>query len=54
MDIHRGTVVWDSESLHVEVDSVNSAPLAGMSLLYGYELSMHVVEGSTVVIRRSE
>ena len=42
VDIHRATVIWDGEALPIEADSVNAPPLVGMSLLYGYELSMQL------------
>ena len=53
-DIHGVTVLWAGEERHVEVDSVNAAPLVGMSLLDGHDLHIQVVDGGHVVIQSSE
>lgn len=49
-DIYGSTVLWDGMPREVEADAVESIPLVGMSLLYGYELIVHAVEGGRVLI----
>ena len=49
-DIYEATVTWDGRPRRIAVDGVNSDPLIGMSLLYGYELTVQVVDGGRVVI----
>lgn len=49
-DIHGVTVLWEDESRYVEADAVDAPPLAGMSLLKGYDLSIRVAAGGAVVI----
>lgn len=50
-DIHGVTVVWEDEPRYVEADAVDAPPLVGMSLLEGYDLSIHVAAGGDVVIQ---
>ena len=49
-DIYEAIVTWDDRPRRIAVDEVNSDPLIGMSLLYGYELTVQVVDGGSVVI----
>jgi clan AA aspartic protease len=50
-DIYEATVVWDGTPRRVPVDEVDLTPLVGMSLLYGSELTVQVVEGGRVFIK---
>jgi clan AA aspartic protease len=50
-DIYEATVMWDSSPRRISVDEVEILPLVGMSLLYGYELTVQVIEGGKVVIK---
>ena len=50
-DIHEGIVRWNRRSRRIAVDAANTAPLVGMALLDGYELSMQVRAGGKVVIK---
>jgi clan AA aspartic protease len=50
-DIYVGTVLWNGQSRRVPVHVSNTEPLLGMSLLYGSELTIQVVEGGEVRIR---
>lgn len=50
-DIYEGTVVWDGEARRVPVDEAETAPLVGMSLLQGCELTIQVRPGGNVVIK---
>ena len=49
--VHGVTVLWDGRSRRIEADAVGSAPLVGMALLEGHDLSVQVREGGRVVIR---
>ena len=50
-DIYEATVIWDSRPRRIAVDEVDIVPLVGMSLLYGYELTVQIVEGGSVLIK---
>lgn len=50
-DIYEATVVWDGEARRVPVDEAETAPLVGMSLLEGCELTVQVRSGGNVIIR---
>ena len=49
-DIYEGTVNWDGLTRRVSIDEADTDPLVGMGLLYGYELSVEVVNGGRVAI----
>lgn len=51
-DIHDGVVLWGDRRQRVAVDSVETDPLLGMSLLYGFELTIEVIEGGSVSLRQ--
>ncbi len=51
-DIYKATVIWDGQLLTIAVDEADSEPLIGMSLMYGYELTVQAVDGGTVTLRR--
>lgn len=50
-DIYEATVMWDGSPRRISIDEVDIAPLVGMSLLYGYELTVQVVEDGSVLIK---
>lgn len=50
-DICEATVIWDGRARRVSVDEVDVMPLVGMSLLYGYELTVQIVEGGRVHLK---
>ncbi|MHB1423278.1 MAG: clan AA aspartic protease [Gemmataceae bacterium] len=41
-DIYERTVVWDRRRRRIQVYELDAAPLVGMALLEGYELTMQV------------
>ncbi|NOT54433.1 MAG: clan AA aspartic protease [Deltaproteobacteria bacterium] len=49
-DVYEATVMWDGNLRRVTVDSVDVAPLIGMALLDGYEMTIQAVRGGNVVI----
>jgi clan AA aspartic protease len=50
-DIYEGTVLWDGVLLTILVDEADGMPLLGMSLMHGYEVNVHAVDGGSVTIR---
>ena len=49
-DIYEATITWNSRPRRIAVDEAECDPLVGMSLLYGYELTVQVVDGGRVSI----
>ena len=49
-DIYEAQIAWDGQTRTVEADAAEVEPLIGMSMLYGYELRVRVVDGGTVTI----
>ena len=49
-DVYVGTVIWEGRPRIAEIDSADTDPLLGMSLLYGSELRVQVVDGGSVTI----
>lgn len=50
MDLYLADVIWDGQRLTVSVLAADGTPLVGMSLLYGFELNVRVVDGGAVTI----
>lgn len=50
-DIYEATVVWDEQPRRIPVHEAKCAPLVGMSLLEGYELTVQVRPTGTVTMR---
>jgi predicted aspartyl protease len=51
-NVYEVVVVWDETLLTILVDEADSEPLAGMSLMEGYPLTMQVFEGGQVELRK--
>jgi clan AA aspartic protease len=51
-DIFEGMVLWDNSTLRIPIDEADTAPLLGMALLDGFELSMQVRAGGKVKLKR--
>jgi clan AA aspartic protease len=49
-DIYEASVVWDGQSRRIWIDEIDAAPLLGMALLDGHELSIQVWTGGHVTI----
>ncbi len=49
-DIYEATVIWDGRPRRIAVDEADCDPLVGMSLLYGCELIVQIVDGGRVSI----
>ena len=51
-DIHQAKVVWEGRAGPIAVHAAETDPLVGMALFYGYELSIQVAEGGSVIVTR--
>jgi clan AA aspartic protease len=49
-DTHEAEIVWDGHPRTIAVDSADTTPLLGTSLLDGYELTIRFVDGGEVLI----
>jgi clan AA aspartic protease len=50
MDYYRASIAWDGRDRQILVLEADGDPLVGMSLLYGYDLRVRVVDGGLVTI----
>jgi clan AA aspartic protease len=51
-DVYEANVIWDEKMLTIPIDEANSEPLIGMSLMEGYELTIQVVNGGIVMLKK--
>lgn len=51
LDVYMAVVVWHGREEEALVSQAAGAPLVGMSLLHGSQMTMDVVEGGDVTIR---
>jgi clan AA aspartic protease len=49
-DIHEASVIWDGQFREIEINSADTEPLLGMSLLRGYRLQVDNIQGGLVMI----
>jgi clan AA aspartic protease len=49
-DIHEASVIWDGQFREIEINSADTEPLLGMSMLRGYRLQVDNIQGGLVVI----
>ena len=49
-DIYDAVAIWDGKTKEIEVNSAETDPLIGMSMLRGYRLQVDTIEGGLVVI----
>lgn len=52
VEVYNGDVDWDGQQRFVEIDAAETDPLVGMSLLYGYKLTLEALDGGSVLIER--
>lgn len=50
-DVYRGLVNWDGAFRQIDINASDTAPLVGMSLLYGYRVQFDAIEGGAVTIQ---
>ena len=51
-NVYEALIEWDGQIITVAVAEVDADPLVGMSLMYGYELVMPIVDGGIFTLRR--
>jgi clan AA aspartic protease len=49
-DIHEASVIWDGQFREIEINSADTEPLLGMSMLRGYRLQVDNIQGGLVVV----
>ena len=49
-DIYDAVAIWDGKAKEIEVNSAETDPLIGMSMLRGYRLQVDTIEGGLVII----
>lgn len=52
-NVYEAVVAWDELLITIPVDEADSEPLVGMSLMEGYQLTMQIVEGGHVELRKA-
>ncbi|MGO9274440.1 MAG: hypothetical protein ACLQOO_30125 [Terriglobia bacterium] len=50
--IYEATLIWDGQPRQVSVHASDTDPFLGMGLFYGCELTIQVVEGGSVGIKK--
>jgi clan AA aspartic protease len=50
-NIYKGVVLWDSQPRTLSIYEMDAEPLVGMSLMYGYELVLPILDGATFTLR---
>ena len=50
-DVYSGFVIWDGAFRRIDINASETAPLVGMSLLYGYRVQFDTIEGGTITIQ---
>lgn len=51
-DIHEATITWAGQERRVAIDVAETDPLLGIGLLLGNELTVQVIAGGTVALRK--
>jgi clan AA aspartic protease len=49
-DIYSGVVIWEGQSIPIDINGSEATPLVGMGLLYGCQLKIDVVVGGQVTV----
>ncbi len=50
-DIYEATVVWDGQPGVIPVYEMDAQPLVGISLMYGYELNLPILDGAAFTLQ---
>lgn len=51
-NIYDAALLWDGQPIQIRVDAVDAEPLLGMSLMYGYRLTVEDIAGGPVIIEQ--
>jgi len=49
-DIYAATLIWDGIPRPILIESVDTAPLVGMALLYGYDVRIQAIDGGLMTL----
>ena len=50
-DIYEVVLIWDGQPRAVSIYEMDAVPLVGMSLMYGYEFMLPILDGATFTLR---
>lgn len=50
-DVYDAVISWDGQQVMIPVSEADAEPLIGMSLMYGYELLMPILDGAVFHLR---
>ena len=50
-NVYKGVVLWDGQPITIRIDELDADSLVGMSLMYGDELVLPVIDGATFTLR---
>jgi len=51
-NVYKTVVIWDGQPSTITIDEMDANSLIGMSLMYGYELTLRVLYGATFTLQR--
>ena len=51
-DIYAATILWDGIARNILIEAADTDPLIGMSLLYGFQITICAVDGGRVAVER--
>jgi clan AA aspartic protease len=51
-NVYEINLLWDGQLVSISVSEADADPLVGMSLMYGFELLMPILDGATFTLRR--
>ena len=51
-DLYEAALIWDEESLIIDIARAETEPLLGISLVYGHDLRIQAIEGGKVTIEK--
>ena len=50
-NVYEVNLLWDEQPVTISASEADADPLVGMSLMYGYELNMPILDGATFTLR---
>ncbi len=51
-DVYAAVILWDGQPIRIMAEEAATEPLIGMSLLYGYKMTMEMVDGDPITLER--
>ena len=49
-DVYEAIVLWDGSLSRISIHEANAQPLVGMSMMYGYKITIENIDGGNVTI----